>query len=80
MAYYFFRLALCMKANWDIAVVCTVAAGLNFLQSRKRPYWHAYQVSFNLIEWLLFVFIHGSIWSVLLALAHLELILSVACR
>jgi hypothetical protein len=46
MGYYFFRLALCMQANWDIAIVCTVAAGLNFLQSRQRPYWHAYQVAF----------------------------------
>lgn len=45
MGYYFFRLALCMQANWDIAIVCTVAAGLNFLQSRQRPYWHAYQVA-----------------------------------
>jgi len=45
MGYYFFRLALCMSANWDIAIVCSVAAVLNFLQSRQRPYWHVYQVS-----------------------------------
>jgi hypothetical protein len=44
MGYYFFRLALCMSANWDIAIVCTVAAVLNFAQSRQRPYWHIYQV------------------------------------
>ena len=45
MIYFFLRLALCMKENWDLALVCTVAAGLNFYQTRARPYWHIYQAS-----------------------------------
>ena len=45
MIYFFFRLALCMRENWDLALVCTVAAGLNFYQTRAKPYWHIYQVT-----------------------------------
>ncbi len=44
MGYYFFKLALCIKANVDITAVCLVAVALNFLNSRKRPVWHVYQV------------------------------------
>jgi hypothetical protein len=44
MIYFFFRLALQMSANADLACVCVVAVGLNFATTRKRPIWHVYQV------------------------------------
>jgi hypothetical protein len=44
MAYYFFRLAMCIKANADMAIVCCVAVVLNFQTTRQRPIWHVYQV------------------------------------
>jgi hypothetical protein len=44
MIYFFFRLALQIGANADLACVCVVAVGLNFLTTRKRPIWHVYQV------------------------------------
>jgi hypothetical protein len=44
MGYYFFRLAGSMKANWDVALVATLGAALNFATTRRRPIWHCYQV------------------------------------